>query len=368
MVIDEERDLRNRLSAVLDQVPVPEAPVRAVLQGGKVIRARRRLGIAAGLAAAVVAAVTIPSLMHQLAHGGPADREHWPKVTVARLSGRVAPGLIARGTAGNQKWRITFDRADQNSLCVQIARDAPICMSGTAPSVSGLATMTGLSTPTWNSFASPVGADVSRIIVSLSDGAVLKLHPFTLAGYRWVGLVVPRSLRIVEAIAYSGKRELGHSVPFTDDGDQTLVTWLRPGQAGPARSTRRIGSGVAAGARWSVVGYAGPWGYCEVLTAQNHHGSSCQQARVGHPGSELIGPASATLGRWVVGTARPDVAYLVLTLSDRATLRVPVVEFAGMNWFALAITARPRIVSWRAYDAAGHELYGGPGWPYRHRG
>jgi hypothetical protein len=368
MAIDDERDLRNRLSAALDQVPVPDPPVRAVLQGGKVLRVRRRIEIAVGLAAAVAAAVMIPSVIDQSAHRGPANRGHRPpKVTVARLSSRVAPGLIARGTAGKQSWRITFDRADKNSLCVLVAHDAPVCMSGTAPSVSGLATMTGLSGSTWNSFASPVGADVTNMSVSLSDGAVLNLHPFGSAGYRWVGLVVPRTLRIVEAIAYSGKRELGYSVPFTHDGYQTLVTWLRPGQVGPARSTRLIGSGVAAAAHWSVVGYAGPWGYCEVLTAQNGHGSSCQQAGVGYPGSELIGPASATLGRWVVGTARPDVAYLVLTLRNRATLRVPVVEFAGSNWFALAINTHPRIVSWRAYDDAGHRLYGGPGWPYRHR-
>jgi hypothetical protein len=202
------------------------------------------------------------------------------------------------------------------------------------------------------------------ISIRLSDGVVLDLHPFGWSGFRWIGLVVPHELRVTEAVAFAGRRELGYAIPFTETGSPTFGLWLRAGQTGPARVTRLIGSGAVAGKAWSVTGYAGPWGYCVALQSPDGAGSSCGPRA--HPtgyGPELEVGAAPEVPRWVIGTARPSVAYQKLVMSDQRTIRVAVVRFAGVKYYALAITAGPQIVRWGAFDAAGHRVDGGQGPP-----
>src|ERR1700719_1198390 len=90
--------LRGELTAVIDDVTPPAAPTAAVRRRGKAIRSRRRIGVAAGLSVAIVAAALIPWLLRQSSAQGPISPQHKsPKVTVG-IVGRGAPaGLIAQG-------------------------------------------------------------------------------------------------------------------------------------------------------------------------------------------------------------------------------------------------------------------------------
>jgi hypothetical protein len=64
---------------------------------------------------------------------------------------------------------------------------------------------------------------------------------------------------------------------------------------------------------------------------------------------------------WLIGTARPPVAYLRLMLAHSTTLKVPVTVVSGHRFFATRIGAR--VIRWGAFNAAGRELYGGSGPP-----
>jgi hypothetical protein len=368
MAIDDERDLRQRLGSTLDTVIPSPAPVAAVLRKGRQVRARRRAAVAAVLAAVALAAVAIPGLLSPPRHQAPVTPHRTPKVTVTRLSGRVAHGLIAQGTIGRKSWQITFRKAIDNTLCVFITGSPPDCGSGqgNAQTVRGIAAMNSMgSPPRWDSVYGPVRRDVTRISVKLSDGTVLNLRPFSSSGLRWIGLVVPGQLRIAEAVAYSGQRELGYTIPFIDQrGSATFVRWLRPGQTGPARVAVLIGSGVAAGRPWSVIGYAGPWGYCDELRLLSSSDTSCSSVNGagGHEsGVDTTFGSGLTQPRWDIGNTPQPVAYLLLKMSDGSTVRVPVVDFAGVRAFALAITRGQRMVRWGAYDSSGHEVVGGQG-------
>jgi hypothetical protein len=66
----DERDLSERLSAVLGGITPSPAPVGATLRNGKLIRARRTIGITAGLAVAAGLVVAVPGLVHHPAHSG----------------------------------------------------------------------------------------------------------------------------------------------------------------------------------------------------------------------------------------------------------------------------------------------------------
>jgi hypothetical protein len=65
-----ERELSERLSGVLDAITPSPAPVGAALRNGKLIRARRNIGITAGLAVAAGLVVAMPGLLHHPAHSG----------------------------------------------------------------------------------------------------------------------------------------------------------------------------------------------------------------------------------------------------------------------------------------------------------
>jgi len=70
MSVADERDLSEQLSGVLDAITPSAAPVGAALRNGKLIRARRNLGITAGLAVAAGLVVAAPGLLHHPTHLG----------------------------------------------------------------------------------------------------------------------------------------------------------------------------------------------------------------------------------------------------------------------------------------------------------
>src|SRR6516225_7445891 len=88
--------LRGQLTEVLDDVTPPAAPEAAIKRKGKAMRVRRRAGIAAGLLAAVVAALLVPGLLRLSTASTPVTKGHKnPKVTVAILDPVARHGLIA---------------------------------------------------------------------------------------------------------------------------------------------------------------------------------------------------------------------------------------------------------------------------------
>jgi len=95
MTIVDERDLSERLSGVLDAITPSEAPVGATLRNGKLIRARRNVGITAGLAVAAGLVLAAPGLMHHPAHPGMSPLK--PMVMVRQACPAVRHGL--RGSA-----------------------------------------------------------------------------------------------------------------------------------------------------------------------------------------------------------------------------------------------------------------------------
>jgi hypothetical protein len=365
--------VRGQLAAVLDDVTPPAAPTAAVKRRGKAIRVRRRAGVGAGLAVAVVAAALLPGLLHQSKAQVPITPTHKnPKVTVGNV-GRDAPhGLIAKGAINGKPWRITLSWQGKY-LC---ARTSGNSLSGNdcGPSDSYAATdpvtLIGTGNGRISALYGTVTGQVRRVSIVLSDGVALDLRPVRFSGDRWVGLELPVKLAVTQVVAYSRSGELAHAIPFTAvrGGLPSIEAWLRPEQPAPREFARLIGSGVSAGKRWSVTLRVGPWGQCVVAAIPGNSGNvdcfagSTQQTGVMGSGDPVRGPW------WFLGDARPKVSYLVLSMTDGSTLHVPTVQVGGVRLYAIVIIHRPRIVHWAAYDASGHRLYGGQGAPsFGHR-
>jgi hypothetical protein len=358
--------LRGQLSAVLDDVTPRAAPTAAVKRRGKTIRTRRRVGIAAALGVAVVAAALVPGLLRQSKASGPVSHGH-PNVTVQPV-GRDAPrGLIAQGAIDGKPWRITLRWMGKN-LCVGISAKLPDANCGAADAVATAGWPTileAIGNGATNALYGISAGQVRQVNLVLSDGAVLDLRPVRFARHHWVGVELPAKLAVTRVVAYSRTGELAYAIPFTavQGGLPSIEDWLRPGQPMPREFTRPIGSGVSAGKRWSVTIHAGPWGQCAVIDIPGDSGGGGCWPPTRQPGL-VTGSGGPTDLPWsFVAAVRPKVRYLVLSLTDGTTRRVPTVQVGGLRFYALVIIRGPRIARWSAYDASGHRLYGGQGAP-----
>ena len=102
MSIDDERELRQRLGAVLDTITPRPAPVDAVVRQGRNVMIRRRIAVVAGAAAVAVAGFTAPAWLHLRSPGLPPAA---PLVTVVPPGPHPAAGLIASGVVGTRHLR-----------------------------------------------------------------------------------------------------------------------------------------------------------------------------------------------------------------------------------------------------------------------
>ena len=377
----EDFGLRERLDVALERLAPSAPPVAAVVRKGQIMRTAQRAGIGAGLAViAVAAAVTVPRLAapsqpptapHAMPRQGGPGGPH-PVLSVTELGSRAVGGVIAQGSAKgthqNQTWRIWVDqRAGKVYGAVVGARRWTLGSLTAAEHVTGIEAFDNAGIEAWSGSYGVVRPDVTKITVTLNNyygNHTFDLRPVSAAGFRWVGLIFPIGDFIVRETAYAGDTVVGRMVTFHGE----IVSWLRPGEAGPARAVVPLGYGVLPGGwRWRLVENAGPWGYC--LTLQGRSGTlpdiaedclSPDAART--PGLRWIEPRDSGRNvRWLIGTATPATAYVRVVLANGRTLQAPVTDVSGQVFFAVCVLRGVPVQSWAAYDAAGRKLFGGLG-------
>jgi hypothetical protein len=356
MSIDDERELRGRLDSVLEAIAPSPAPVAATLRRGRTIRIRRRVGVVAGLAAAVGIALAAPGLVHQIVRQPPVtpDEHKWV-LTVDPPGPYPPPGLIGWGTINGKHWRISIDASlssGTSSQCLYVVQTngqnpgsscGPPISLDQDPSPAVLLLEGGNDGVTYE--YGVVRPDVARVVIALSDDSTLTLRPYRLHSQRWVAFAVPTSLPIASATAYSNRSELGYAIPYGDG----FTTWLRPGEQGLPRATYAIGWGVASGLARPVILHVGPWGYC--FSTGMCTAPLPRTATNGY----FIGSTSG--GGWtILGQASPSVAYVVGTLSDGSTVRARAVDVGGPKLWAWAIPRGRYLRRVVFYSASGHQI------------
>lgn len=167
----------------------------------------------------------------------------------------------------------------------------------------------------------PVRAAVSYVTVQLSDGTVLRLHPVSVYGIRYVAFAVPRHEPVSRITAYSAR----------------------------GRWPRRPRSTTRPGARPSSSGSGRASGACP--------GPAGRSARAGPvPGP---GRSRRTWGHGV-SASTATVDHVVITLAGGGNIRVPAVRVGEQTFFVFALSRGQRAVRWLAYDAARHQVGSGP--------
>lgn len=358
MSIEDERELRGRLDGVLEAITPSPAPVAATLRRGKTIRTRRRIGVAAGLAAAVGIALAAPGLVHQIVRQPPVTPVHHKWVlTVYPPGPRPPKGEIAWGTINGKTWQITVSSGlIPGDVCFGLNGQNPFCDSGLSSSDQSdpVSFMGSADDKGVDYIYGVVRPDVARVVIALADGTRLTLYPYPDLRQRWVAFPVPTDVAIASATAYSKHAELGYAVPQ----GETFAAWLRPGERGLPRATYPIAAGVLNGTRWSVTVYVGPWGTCSVIGEPGPTGSGCDSAQsLAATGNASHGGTGTPSGGAIIdGTASPSVAYVVGTLSDGRTIRARAVDIGGPKYWAWAVPAGQQLRRVVFYTASGQQV------------
>jgi hypothetical protein len=357
-------ELRESLDEALRTMVPGEPPVEEAIRRGNAIRTRRRVTAIASVAAvAVLAGVGYPALNHLGAAPAPDTTTHRHISVTVVPPGRGAPaGEIASGTIDGKGWRVITSKPDKSNQCLDATGAAlgpqPLSSCGPMSPPDSAAPVQFEGTSNSGYAQVDVGlarADVSYLLVRLSDGSVLTLTPVKVYGARYVAFASPASLRIDSATAYLSDGQYLTSIPFNWPGGlASFGAWRSPGQPVPAQSSKLIGSGSAGGSSWSVRAYVGPWGVCFVSTGQSI--CTSDTAAVGTQMITLPGDSPGV----VAGAAGPGVRYIVVTMTDGSTLRVTPVAVGGQPYFAFYLSkGQQQVRGWAAYDAAGTRLSSG---------
>jgi hypothetical protein len=358
-MIDDERDLHERLDAAFGAITPRPAPVDGAVRRGRAIRIWRRAAVAAGVAAVVAIGVfAVPALLDGPAAPGPVAPAGSYTVTVQAPGPHAARGEIALGTINGQGWQFIAAKPGSapgrgaqffTTLGPAFAGEATT-LADTALAVYGAAPVSFFELtcgPVQVQYGA-VQADVTHVAVRLDNGTVLTLHPVAVYGVRAVAFAIPAGARIDEVTAYSRHGEIAAAIPFNDSsGTADFGVWLKPGQHGLARASGRIGSGTFHGSAWSVTAYLGPWGICVRFPA----GVVCLPT--GQSVDSSVTELTSGELSLAAGGAPISTALVIVYQPDGTSTTVRPVTVGGQKLFAIQVRTGPNRLSWTDYDTSG---------------
>jgi hypothetical protein len=366
-MIDDERDLHERLDAAFKAITPRSAPIDGAVRRGRAIRVWRRATVAAGVAAVVAIGVfAVPALLHSPAAPGPVAPGGSYTVTVQAPGPHSAPGTIALGTINGQRWQFIaggklsgagYSNAQYFTTSGPAFGGDAGSQPGTALAVYGAAPVSFLELtcgPVQVHYGA-VQADVTYVAVRLDNGTVLTLHPVAVHGVRAVAFAIPVGAGITEVTAYSRHGEIAAAIPFNDpSGMADFGVWLKPGQHGLARASGRIGSGTVHGSAWSATAYLGPWGICFQFPAA----VACVP-----DGLSVDSATTLTSGELSVtaGGAPASTTLVIVYEPDGTSTTVRPVTVGGQKLFAFQLRTGPNRLSWTDYDSSGAVVGSMPG-------
>ncbi len=362
MSSQDQRELQDRLGSLLYGIEPGPPPVVDTMRRGKGIKMRRWISAAAGLAVVAAGAVVLPGLVRGR-QARPAAPSHYT-VIVSPIGAGAPAGLIGQGTTDGRRWTVVM--SPEGTGVALTGRG----LSGALPYYQYVASQftakpaalaTAGSGATVLEFGT-VRADVTHVVISLPAGEVVSLTPVpgrVVAG--WQSCCPPRCRSSGPSPTTSGG-ELAYSVPFRRT---QFDVWWQPGQVGPARLTKSIGSGVVDGESWHAAADIGPWGYCysRQLWLDDCIDSTVvalllpRQITLASPmicGS--LDSAGAGAARAGFGAAAVAVRRVVLRYSGGSTAAFPTVAIGSGRMFGYAIPGGHKVTGSLEYGAAGQLL------------
>lgn len=348
--------LEEHLRRDLDRVRPGLAPVDALIGRGRVIKARRRAGFAAGLATVAALAVGVPVAV---VGGGSSHASALGHQTV-----------LASGTIDGKQWSfVTRDPAPKNCPGYVSGRwgttSADTCLGQLREADDPVFLTSGGGMGTVNFFIAELRADVDHVTVTGTDGVVRTPAVAEVSGRRYALFALPakQGLARLDAYAADGKA-IAYTIPYTGpDNTQTLVeSWYPAGTAPTQAAVRQtILSDTMDPASTLVTATVdmGPFGVCflvsvpQGLSGGSGFGPDCLS--VTPPGANEVDLRDYRLGDrdLRLGEVNNAVDHMDVTLSDGTTSRLTPKRVGGRSFVAAFLDPGVKLVGVKAYDASG---------------
>jgi hypothetical protein len=364
------RQLRDELGSL----EIPPAPVMAVTQRGKAIRARRRT-LAAGLAAVV--AVTLLAARFISAPGpGPGT------VTLNQPNPRAPGGVFASGTANGNPWRLAVRNiaADPGTRwCLPAVmfngRDGDVLYKN-EPGVASFGNPAFFSHiprfPGIGAVFTQVAPDVTRLAATFPGGRRLAVSPvwvsacgrrFHLAGFAFpMREAGATTLATYTTAGFDEGLNVDLRIAAMHVPDGIWVDWdMSAADMSASNAATQIGTGTLAGQSWRIKTALGLPGQCYTATLRGDGGLG--RSRVCMP---VAAPPAATAldlvpvpGRSMefvgyAGLVNPRTTKLTVSLSDAPALTVKPVNVAGRVYVAFVVPPGCQVTRMTLAGPGGH--------------
>jgi hypothetical protein len=351
----DDRELVRQLRAELGSVTVSPAPVLAVAQRGKAVRARRRIA-ALGTALAVVAVLAGASVATR---PGPSAGT----VTVNPANPSAPGGVFASGTADGARWALAVRNIDDpgshrcRAAVMLNGRDGDVLfpLSLVDPTFGNpalLAKIPGL--PAVSAMFTQVTPQVTKTVVTFNAGGQIAVRPvqvrecghlFHLAGLLYT------SRRGISGLSTTTPHGPDEALVLSNlDGGTTPGMWANLDKSksdlAASRQATRLGTGaIYGGMTWQISSSLGLYGQC--YTATLHGGGrergnvKCVPVTMPPRAMDLTyvpvpGPNNVPLTGYA-GLVSPRTTRVAVTLSDGRKLAVTPVKTTGRPYIAFAV-------------------------------
>jgi hypothetical protein len=371
---DDEQLIRQQLRDELGSREIPPAPVIAVTQRGKAIRARRR-AVAAGLAA-VVAAALLAARFIGAPGPGPGT------VTLNQPNPRAPGGVFASGTANGKPWRlavrnIAADPGTRSCLPAVMfnGRDGDVLFK-TGPGVPSFGNPAFFSHiprfPGVGAVFTQVSSGVTRLVTIFPGGRRLAVSPVWVSacGHRFhlAGFAFPMqeagatTLTAYTTADVAESLDVNFRMAAIRVPEGIWVDWdMSWADLSASRAATQIGAGTVAGQSWRIKTALGLFGQCysAALRGDGGHGHSHVCMPVAAPPAstalDLVpvpGRSSEFIG--YAGVVNPRTKELVVSFTDAPEQTVTPVNVSGRVYVAFVVPPGCQVTRLRLAGPGGH--------------
>jgi hypothetical protein len=358
-----DETLEERLRRDLGRLQPGPAPVDALIGRGRVIKARRRAGVATGLAAVAALAIGAPVV---LGGGGPSATSGAAKRQI----------VLASGTVGGKTWSfVTEEPAPKGCPGYVSGRwgttSVDACLGIIPAATTDPASVgSGGGLSTINLFIARLRPDVDHVTVTGTDGGVQTPAVATIFGSRYALFALPpkQGIARIDAIGTAGKL-LAYAIPFNgpDNARPGVIQFWYPAGSTPTQAAVKqiIFSGTMPPASTPVTATVemGPFGVCLLVSVPQ----GLEEGTNLGPDCHSLTPPDATsltslrsypigVRKLFLGEVNNAVDHVDVTLSDASTTRLTPIRIGGHSFVVIFVAAGLDYGVVKAYDAAGKQL------------
>lgn len=354
-----DETLEERLHQDLERVQPGLVPMEALIGRGRTIKARRRAGFAAGLAAVAALAVGAPVA---LSGGGGSS------ATSGTAKRQI---VLASGTVGGKKWSFVTGEPASNGCVTGYWGDfsGAVCL-GFMPATTDPVSLTSTGPGGGASlFVAGLRPDVDHVTVTGTDGMVRTPTVVQFSGRRYTFFALAPKQGIARLDAYGADaKAIAYTIPYNGPGNTPpglIAFWYPAGTTPTQKAVKQtlFSDTKSYSAPVTATVDMGPFGVCFLLSVPQGlargglFGPDCHSLTPPDPTS-LTSLRSYPIGarKLFLGEVNTAVDHVDVTLSDASTARLTPIRIGGHSFVVTFVAAGLDYGVVRAYDASGNQL------------